>query len=84
MANTYYPSIWGAEAGGLPWTHGQLSYIASRITSEEWEHFLVEDQGKINENRSKARKRHSADLENEDRDHEASHEGAVEAGNILP
>lgn len=71
----------------MPRTHGQLSYIASRIISAmgKWEHFLVEDQGKICETRSKARKRHSADLENEDRDHEASHEGgAVEAGNILP
>lgn len=62
----------------------QLSYIASRITTEEWERFLVEDQRKICENRSKARERHSADLENEDRDHEESHEGAAEAGNILP
>lgn len=61
----------------MPRTHGQLSYIASGITSEEWEHFLVEDQGKICETRGKARKRHSADLENEDRDHEASHEGGL-------
>lgn len=58
--------------------------MASRITSEAWERFLVEDQRKICENRSKARERHSADFKNEDRDHEASREGAVEAGNILP